>query len=315
MKGVFFIDYTAHKMVIYRKNITYQEVSVMLKKLISLLLLFSLMLLPCAQAETKLYLADPTGYCSDAMIFYYQQDGEYALESTYYVNGDIAAQTVQPYLDYLMTIPTLQYVGKVEVPTEDYFEVHHCFESRQVPYAGFSYGDLFDSCCFDIYYTHGENYSTHYISFLMSTEFAFLPADQIAAMATPIPDHVVAVQDPLSYAPDRVVYYANQSNEYCQRFAYQITIGTGKEFADAYAESMKNNPNLVYTELSPSPSGWIYHCFAPAEGKTYDLFTTSADDWSTGSICLSICYHPESSYVTLRYSNDFIMTDTQLRLQ
>ena len=288
-----------------------------MKKLISLLLLLALACaLPCALAEAKLTLPDPILFTGGALAYDEAYDGEYARERWYTVDGDIAAQVLAPYIDYLKTIPTLEYGGMVEIPAEGYTAVHHYFVPKNATYNCFSYEGVTDSACLDLYYACNGGDATYYLAFYLSTDFTFeAPNDEIAAMVTPVPEPAVQVQDPLSFAADRVVLYANEDNEFCQRKAYQITQGTGKELADAYAELIKTYSVMTYVDCTTAPNGWVYHCFVPAEGKNFDLFNTTSGDWSTGSLCLSICYKPDSNYVTFRCSNDFVLADLLQRAE
>lgn len=290
-----------------------------MKKLFSLVLLLCLALtLPCAQAEALLTLDSPLLHTNGTLYVDEEYDGEYALERWFYVMGDTAAEVLQPYIDYLKTIPTLEYSGMVELATEDYYSVHHCFVPKDADYTCFSYTDVTDNACLDVYYAHGGNYSSYYACIFLSPDFALqaLPtADEIFDKTASLDTSAFTVQDPLSFSEGRVMLYADEDNVYCHRKAYQITEGTGKEFAEAYAELIKTYDFMTYLECTAAPNGWVYHCFVPAEGQAFELFSTSSDDWSTDSLCLSICYHEDSSYVTLRFSNDFALSDLNQRYE
>lgn len=157
-----------------------------MKKLISLLLLLALACaLPCALAEAKLTLPDPITFTGGALAYDEAYDGEYARERWYTVDGDIAAQVLAPYIDYLKTIPTLEYGGMVEIPAEGYTAVHHYFVPKNATYNCFSYEGVTDSACLDLYYACNGGDATYYLAFYLSTDFSFeAPNDEIAAMVT-----------------------------------------------------------------------------------------------------------------------------------
>lgn len=134
--------------------------------------------------------------------------------------------------------------------------------------------------------------------------------------ATPIPASMADgyVQDPVSFAEGSVSFYANEDNAYCNRRVYQVNGMTAQAFAEAYAEVCKSYGTMTYTQATASPSGWVYLCFVPAQGYAFDSFTTSSSDWTTGDVCLSICYIEGYDYVTVRYSLDLLLGDLGYRI-
>ena len=123
-----------------------------------------------------------------------------------------------------------------------------------------------------------------------------------------------AIQDPSAFGGGAVSFYSNEDNTYCKRRVYQVSGMSAQAFCEAYAETCKTLGTMTYLETTASPSGWVYLCFASAAGYAFDDFSTSSGDWSTGSLCLSISYAADSSYVTLRFSHDLELADLGNRL-
>ena len=123
-----------------------------------------------------------------------------------------------------------------------------------------------------------------------------------------------AIQDPAAFGGGAVSFYSNEDNTYCKRRVYQVSGMSAQTFCEAYAETCKTLGTMTYLETTASPSGWVYLCFASAAGYAFDDFSTSSGDWSTGSLCLSISYAADSSYVTLRFSHDLELADLGNRL-
>lgn len=142
----------------------------------------------------------------------------------------------------------------------------------------------------------------------------FVPAQTAAPVVIPDDIKPTDVQDPVAFSGGTVRLYSVDDNAYCKRKNYELLSGSVLDFSAAYAEICKANSALTYLGTSTAPNGWVYHCFAPAAGTDYSSFSTSSGDWQTPALYLSICFHMNSSYITLRYSLDFELRDLGQRL-
>lgn len=101
---------------------------------------------------------------------------------------------------------------------------------------------------------------------------------------------------------------SNDDNQYAYARTYKVIKKENvRDVVLTYLEKLMQFEELSYVQCTTSPSGWVYHLFAAAEGFSYDRFSYSSGEWETANCCAAILYHPEKQWVKFSYSTDFTL--------
>lgn len=280
---------------------------------------------PIPPAAAANYIQDPVTYGEGAVVFYSNDDNAYCKRSNYQVTSGSAVEFAKAYAEMCKNNPYMTYLKFTTSPSGwDYY----CFDAAP----GNSYSPFTTSSgdwstgntCFSISCKEDSQFITLRWSFEMemgdlgyrrSVPVVAAPTAVPAPTATPIPAAEAAncVQDPLSFGEGNVIFYSSDDSAHCKRSNYQVTGINAADFAKAYAEACKSNPNMTYLEYASSPSGWNYYCFTLPAGANYTPFANLSGDWTTPDLCFSISCKESSQYITLCWSFELQLGDLGYR--
>lgn len=280
---------------------------------------------PIPAAEAVNYIQDPITFGEGSVVFYSNEDNAYCKRSNYQVVSGSAVEFAKAYAEACKNNPYMTYLKFTTSPTGWNY---YCFDAS----AGNSYTSFTTSSgdwstgnmCFSISCKEDSQFITLRWSFEMemgdlgyrrSVPIVATPTAVPAPTATPIPAAESAdyIQDPITFGEGSVVFYSNEDSAYCNRSNYQVMGISASDFAKAYAEACKNNPNMNYLEYTTSPSGWNYYCFTIPAGANYTPFTNLSGDWTTPDLCFSISCKESSQYIALCWSFELQMGDLGYR--
>ena len=156
-----------------------------MKKLVSIVLLFSLILSLCPAMAAALTLPDPVTVCGGAIVFEANHDNEHALCRLYSVTGDTAAQQIAPYLTALLQIPQLQLAQSFAENYGDYSGMYYVFNLAEGSCQTFAIGDKINNAAAVLYYDYGGNYAGHNIYVYCSNDFTISSGSAAQTPAVP----------------------------------------------------------------------------------------------------------------------------------
>ena len=122
------------------------------------------------------------------------------------------------------------------------------------------------------------------------------------------------LQDPVSFSYGLAEHLYNYDKETHLQKQYKVSRENMESFIQAYVDMLKSDLSLKYLGVTQNGKH-IYHCFAPAEGYQYDTFSVKSYGTKiTPTICLAVQYEENDTKAYLRYSEDFYITDIDLRM-
>lgn len=131
-----------------------------------------------------------------------------------------------------------------------------------------------------------------------------------------LPAHAGAtpLQDPVSFSYGLVEHLYNYDKTTHLQKQYKVSRENMENFILAYVDMLQSDNSLTYLGVTQNGKH-IYHCFAPAEGYDYDTFSVKAYGVKiTPTICIAVQYEENDTKAYLRYSEDFYITDVDLRM-
>ena len=298
-----------------------------MKKLLSLILVFSIIWSVCPALADALTLPDPAVVSGGGIKFVENRDNEHALYRAYSVTGDTAAQQVAPYLTALLQIPQLQLSLSFVENYSDYSGMYYVFAMIEGSCSTFAMGDKINNAAVVLYYDYGGNYAGHNIYLYCSTDFsiggesasltpaapASVSADAQQTAVYSLADSLV-LQDPITFSNGLAEFLFDYDKSSHLQKEYKFNKAKVEGFINAYVSLLKTDPSLEYLGVTVNGEN-IYHCFAPADGYSYKTFSVvSYGNQITPTSCIAVQYKNDSSRVYIRYSPDFSIADAGERM-